>query len=294
MRPIRGLGRNQKAYDHFCKETDMPMMVISIAWLPVLIIPLVANLSPGANETITAIDYVIWALFVVEYSVRLYLVPRRWDFVKHHVVDLIVIAVPPLRPLRVLRLLRLLRLVKVAAIVIEALRRMRSILSHKSFHFVLLTAAILVFAIAAVVLGFERHTPHSEIHDYPDALWWAMSTVTTVGYGDKVPVTATGRGLAVVLMLVGIGLVGVLTATIASFFVEQRTKESTNELTEIREELRLIREHLVRANGAEPLAASQPFAERIISGSATSTLTPDQTPPGPSAQPISEQPSTAP
>ena len=272
MRPIGGLGRNQEAYDRFCNETDMPMMVISVAWLPVLIIPLVANLSPGANETITAIDYAIWALFVVEYFVRLYLVPRRWDFVKHHVVDLIVIAVPPLRPIRVLRLLRLLRLVKVAAIVVEALLRMRTILSHKSFHFVLLTAAVLVFAISAVVLGFERHAPHSEIHDYPDALWWAMSTVTTVGYGDKVPVTATGRGLAVVLMLVGIGLVGVLTATIASFFVEQRTRESTDELTQIREELRLIREHLVRANGAAPLAASPPFAERI------SESAPDQRP----------------
>jgi voltage-gated potassium channel len=272
MRPIGGLGRNQEAYDRFCKETDMPMMVISVAWLPVLIIPLVANLSRGANETITAIDYAIWALFVVEYFVRLYLVPRRWDFVKHHIVDLVVIAVPPLRPLRFLRLLRLLRLVKVAAIVIEALRRMRAILSHKSFHFVILTAAVLVFAIAALVLGFERHAPHSTIHDYPDALWWAMSTVTTVGYGDKVPVTATARGLAVVLMLVGIGLVGVLTATIASFFVEQRTKESTDQLTEIREELRLIREHLVGANGAAPLAASPPFAERI------SESAPDQQP----------------
>lgn len=224
-------------------------MVISVAWLPVLIIPLVVHLSPSANEAITSIDYAIWGLFVVEYLIRLYLVPKRWHFVTHHIVDLVVIAVPPLRPLRVLRLLRLLRLVKVAAIVSEALRRLRAVLTHKGFHFVLLTAVILVFAISAVVLGLERHAPHSTIHDYPDALWWAATTVTTVGYGDKVPVTPMGRTLAVVLMVVGIGLVGILTATVASFFVEQQTDKAKDELAEIRDELRMVRELLSGTNG---------------------------------------------
>lgn len=225
-------------------------MVISVLWLPVLIIPLVSHPAGSVNETLNAIDLTVWALFVVEYLVRLYLVPRRWHFVTHHILDLVVIVVPPLRPLRALRILRILRLVKVAAIVATALRRTRDILTHKGFHFVLLSVTILVFAIAAVVLGLERNAPHSNIHDYPDALWWAMSTVTTVGYGDRVPVTSGGRGLAIVLMLVGIGLVGVLTATVASFFVQQRTDEAQHELAEIRDELRLLREHIIGT--AEP------------------------------------------
>jgi voltage-gated potassium channel len=224
------------------------MMIISVAWLPVLIIPLVAQLSPPASEVITSIDYAIWGVFVVEYFVRLYLVPKRLHFVTHHIVDLVVIAIPPLRPLRALRLLRLLRLVKVGAIVIEALRRLRAVLTHRGFHFVLLTALILVFAISAVVLALERHAPHSTIHDYPDVLWWAATTVTTVGYGDKVPVTPTGRTLAVVLMVAGIGLVGVLTATVASFFIEQQSEKGKGELEEIRDELRMLREMLSGTN----------------------------------------------
>ncbi|HXA31156.1 MAG TPA: ion channel [Acidimicrobiales bacterium] len=231
------------------------MMIVSVAWLPVLIIPLVVQLSLPVSEIITSIDYVIWGVFVIEYFVRLYLVPKRWHFVTHHIVDLVVIAIPPLRPLRALRLLRLLRLVKVGAIVIEALRRLRSVLTHKGFHFVLLTALILVFAISAVVLALERHAPHSSIHDYPDALWWAATTVTTVGYGDKVPVTPTGRTLAVVLMVAGIGLVGILTATVASFFIEQQSEKGKGELGEIRDELRMLREILSGTNGTDRRSA---------------------------------------
>lgn len=79
-------------------------------------------------------------------------------------------------------------------------------------------------------LAFERHIAGSTIHNYPEALWWAIVTVTTVGYGDTYPVTAAGRGVAVVLMLVGIGLIGVLTATIASFFVQENADEEKHEL----------------------------------------------------------------
>ncbi len=75
---------------------------------------------------------------------------------------------------------------------------------------------------AALELSFENGARGSTIHNYGDALWWAIVTVTTVGYGDKYPVTAGGRGVAVVLMLVGIGLIGVLTATVASYFVEEK------------------------------------------------------------------------
>jgi voltage-gated potassium channel len=77
-------------------------------------------------------------------------------------------------------------------------------------------------------VAFEVHAKGSNIHGFADALWWAVVTVTTVGYGDKFPVTAAGRGVAVVLMLVGIGLIGVLTATVSSFFVsEQRSNTDT-------------------------------------------------------------------
>jgi voltage-gated potassium channel len=74
-----------------------------------------------------------------------------------------------------------------------------------------------------LVLLFEEKAKGSNIHSYPDALWWAIVTVTTVGYGDRYPVSAGGRAVAVVLMLVGLGLIGVLTATVASVFVKEHT-----------------------------------------------------------------------
>ena len=200
----------------------MPLVVLAVLWLPVLVVPLIAKLSTPVEDALTTIDYIVWAAFVVEYLVKLYLAPSRRHFVRMHVLDLIVIAVPFLRPLRATRLLRLLRLVRVGVVLAEVVRRARAILTHRGLHYVLLTVVILVLVGAGMVLGFEHNASGSNIHDYGDALWWSVVTVTTVGYGDRFPITAGGRGVAVVLMLVGIGLVGVLTATVASYFVEQR------------------------------------------------------------------------
>jgi voltage-gated potassium channel len=86
-----------------------------------------------------------------------------------------------------------------------------------------------LFLGAWLVLLFEENAKGSNIHTYPDALWWAIVTVTTVGYGDRYPVSAGGRAVAVVLMLVGIGLIGVLTATVASVFIKEHTDANKEE-----------------------------------------------------------------
>src|ERR1039458_3871867 len=137
-----------------------------------------------------------------------------------------------LRPLRALRLLRILNLGRVGVVLANALRRSKQLMTHRGIHFVLLAVVLIVFACAGLILSFETHAKGSNIHSFADALWWAVVTVTTVGYGDRYPVTAGGRGIAVVLMLVGIGLIGVLTATVTSFFVENQADASTAELTE--------------------------------------------------------------
>lgn len=204
--------------------------MVAIAWLPVLIIPLVTHPSTPVADGLDAIDYTVWALFVVEYLVKLYLAPSRRRLVRTHLLDLLVILIPFLRPLRIARVLRLLRLVRVAAVLARALGRARSILTHKGLNFVLLAVILIVFAGAAAELAFEAHEPASNIRDFGAAISWAVVTVTTVGYGDRFPVGAAGRGVAVVLMLVGIGLVGAVTAAVASYFVEQRQDDQTAEL----------------------------------------------------------------
>jgi voltage-gated potassium channel len=246
-----GLGRSQDAYDRFSAAVELPLTVLSLLWLPVLIVPLVVRLSAGVAGTFNGIDYFIWALFVVEYLTKLYLAPSRRRFVTRHLLDLAVVALPVLRPLRALRLLRLVNVGRAGTVLTNALRRTRSVLTHRGLHFVLVAVAGIIFVSAALELGFEHQAPGSTIHNYGDALWWAIVTVTTVGYGDKYPVTAGGRGVAVVLMLVGIGLIGILTATVASYFVEEKADQDKAELNERLDRIeRLLAQVLARTGQA--------------------------------------------
>lgn len=224
---MRSLARDQEAFDRFSAAVELPLTILALLWLPVLVLPYVMHLSPEVTDTFEAIDYFVWAAFVVEYLTKLYLVPTRKVWFRHNLLSLAVIALPMLRPLRAARLLRLLNLGRVGVVLANALRRSKEMLTHKGLHFVLLTVLVIIFVCAGLVLSFESHAKGSNIHSFSDALWWAVVTVTTVGYGDKFPVTAGGRGVAVVLMIVGIGLIGVLTATVASYFVEQSNDEDT-------------------------------------------------------------------
>ena len=228
--PVRGLAKNPVAFERYVAATDVPLLVLAVLWLPVLILPWVMTLSPDVAESFTAIDYMVWAAFAVDYMIRIYLAPNRKHFFTHNLVDLIVVIVPFLRPLRALRVVRVLELGRVVAIATEALQRARNILTHRGLHYVLLAVLVIMLVCSWLVLLFERHAHGATIRNFPDALWWSIVTVTTVGYGDTYPVTGAGRGVAVVLMLVGIGLIGVLTATVASFFVRQDTDDERDEL----------------------------------------------------------------
>jgi voltage-gated potassium channel len=121
--------------------------------------------------------------------------------------------------------LRLLRLTLLAGVAAKGLRETRNILRHRGLNWVLLIVLVLNLIAAAMVLEFERGNPDANIDSYPDALWWAVTTITTVGYGDRFPMSPAGRGVAVVLMIAGIAMFGVITATIAAYFVEQKAEE---------------------------------------------------------------------
>ena len=105
--------------------------------------------------------------------------------------------------------------------VIFSLRLARVMFRRGHLNRFLLTAALLVLNCAIIVYLFERHAPHSSIHTLGEALWWALVTVTTVGYGDYTPVTPPGRVTAVFIMLVGLLTLAVVTAQVASSFVAQ-------------------------------------------------------------------------
>jgi voltage-gated potassium channel len=238
---IQRLGRNQEAYDKFAQAVEVPLMVVTILWLPVLIVPLVRPVHGSVAQTLAVIDYMVWALFALEYVVKLFLAPNRWKFVRTHILDLLIVAVPFFRPLRIGRLARLARLGRVGMVAGRAIGRGKSVLTHKGLHFVLLAVGIIVLACAALVTVAERNAPGSNIHNLGQGLWWAVVTVATVGYGDRYPVTPFGQGLAVFLMLAGIGLLGVLTATFASYFVGQDLDMAKSDQDDLRQELAVAR-----------------------------------------------------
>jgi voltage-gated potassium channel len=218
------LQNRQEAFDRFSRLVDGPMMVLALAMIPLLLVPLVMRLSPEVEQAFLMADYVIWAAFVIEYGVKLYLSPKRGQFVRRNVPDLVIIVVPFLRPLRLVRsvrLLRLLRLSRVVAFAVEGLAEVRAVLTRRGLSYALLIVVVICFAGAGLVWEFERAVEGSNIKSFTDALWWSATTITTVGYGDRFPTTPAGRGVAVVLMVAGIALFGVLAATIAAYFVEK-------------------------------------------------------------------------
>jgi voltage-gated potassium channel len=101
----------------------------------------------------------------------------------------------------------------------------KDVLTRHKLHYTLLVATVVTIGAGLVVAELERGASEGNIDSVPDGLWWAVSTVTTVGYGDAFPTTATGRAFAVVLMLVGVGLLGLLAASLASFLIDRDEEE---------------------------------------------------------------------
>jgi voltage-gated potassium channel len=208
-------------------------MVLAVVMVPLLVVPLIVELSPGVERAFLAVDYLIWSVFAFEYAVKLYLAPDRGRFFRRNIPDLVIVVVPMLRPLRVLRsarLLRLLRLARLGAFILEGLSEVRPVLARRGVNYVLLIAIAVIIGAAALIYEFERGVEGSNIASFADALWWAATTITTVGYGDRFPVTAAGRGVAVALMVAGIAVFGVITASVAAYFVEHDTEPQADEI----------------------------------------------------------------
>jgi voltage-gated potassium channel len=249
---LQTTGKSDAALRRFERLVDIPMMVLSVIFLVVLVMPVLdTHLSHGWRDFISAADIAIWIVFAAEYLIRLVLAPYKLRFIWKHPLDLVIVAVPVLRPLRLARLAR------VGALAGVVSRRSRGRLHVEVAVQVVLVAAIIVFVGAVGIFDVERNVPGSNIRTFPDALWWAATTVTTVGYGDKFPVTGQGRLIGIAVMITGIAVLGVVTASVAGWFVdnlqtiEREEAKSFGEaerldarLTEVLERLARIEAHL--------------------------------------------------
>ena len=202
----------------------------TLALIPVLIIEADAT-SDTWQAVATVANWVIWAIFLAELTAVLVFAPRKGAALRAHWLDvaIVVLTVPLMgKALAWLRLARLLRLARFVVIVARALQAERRLTSGDSLR----VAAILTVTAIVVAGAAESAVSAGEFPQLWDGIWWAVVTVTTVGYGDLYPTTVQGRLIGIVLMFVGIGFLSILTAAIASRFVREERSDENKELME--------------------------------------------------------------
>ncbi|MFJ9903027.1 potassium channel family protein [Streptomyces sp. NPDC101152] len=203
--------------DRWEQRTELPLAFASLAFLASYAVRVLApGLRDPLQDLALAVLLASWVLFAVNYAVLWRLSGQGLSFVRKHPLDALVVILPLLRPLRVVK-------------VYEAVQR-----RHGKPRLALHARVIWYSGIATVLLGFagalavyqqERGAPGASMKTFGDALWWTCATLTTVGYGDIVPVTPTGRSIAVVMMAIGLALLGAVTGTFASWLLQVFARE---------------------------------------------------------------------
>ena len=223
------------------------MLIAALLVIPVIVVEQ-SDVGELWRTIAGVLNWAIWIAFAVELVVMLAVVPDKWRWLRSHPLEVVIVLLTPpflpsslqaLRALRVLRLLRLLRLAQVA---------------RRTFSLDGLRYAAILAALTAVGGGYAYSAAESAQEPAPsvwDGVWWAVTTMTTVGYGDEYPVTTLGRIYALVLMLVGIGFIAILTGAIAERFLASQVEEAVEEVAQAEpsgaehlDELREIRSKL--------------------------------------------------
>lgn len=202
-------------YDAYAQRTDGVLLALGFVFLVLWTLGTVAvNLPPPVPVLLGTLNALIWFAFVVDIVVRVTIARSSWRFILRHPLDILAVLYPPLRPLKIL------------AVFTNGSKVLQGRGAVNATRAVVLSASLLIWIAAVAILGAERGVSGSNISNFGDALWWAVVTTTTVGYGDFYPVTLTGRIVSGALMVLGISLIGVVTASVAAWFVRLTTAES--------------------------------------------------------------------
>lgn len=199
------------------RRCEVPLILLALAFLVAYAWPVLdPRLDPDWRALLAVLSWTVWIAFATDFAIRLYLADQRSDYALRHWYDVALITLPMLRPFRLLRLVALARILD---------RSVASTLAGRALVYVSGVAAGAVFLGALAVLDAERDASGANLTSFGDAIWWACTTVTTVGYGDHFPVTAEGRAVAVVLMVIGMAVMGAVTAAVATALMTRAEQE---------------------------------------------------------------------
>ena len=194
------------------------LTVLALAFLVAFSYPAFVDPVPNSTQTLlNIVQWVSWIAFATDLIYGLINAKSKKQYLKKHPLEVAAVLLPFLRPLR------LMRVISFGGLAIQKVAIGRQFaITIKVF-----LASIFVAYISAVQITItERAVEGSNIKNFGDGIWWAITTVTTVGYGDRYPTTLEGRFIAVALMIMGISLMGVITASVAAWFVKMGQEDS--------------------------------------------------------------------
>jgi voltage-gated potassium channel len=198
------------------KTVEWPLMAAAVVFLLAYAVQIIAHLEESSSAIAEVVLWVTWALFAIDYIVRLTITEHRRRWFSRHLLDLAIVILPMLRPLRLMRFLTIIAIIQ---------RGAGNRLRGRVVVYTVGATALTILLASLAVLDAEQGQGGT-IQTFGDALGWAVVTITTVGYGDVAPITPLGRGVAFALMIGGIALIGVVTATLASWIVQRVSDES--------------------------------------------------------------------
>lgn len=221
------------------------LVVLSLLVIIALLVDAVVPVPKEVSTIVQALDLAACALFFIDFCIRFARSPNKRHFMRWGWIDLLA-CVPNIDLLRVGRMVRVLRIIRLLRGVRVGHRLLSIFLQNKpksALSSVLLTTLLLITFSSISILMVETDQ-EANIKTAEDAIWWSITTITTVGYGDRYPVSTEGRVIAMVLMISGVGLFGTLSGIVASLFLGAQSAENENELAEVLTRLRSIESKL--------------------------------------------------
>lgn len=231
---------------------ETPMVVLGFVWLAIL----VTELLVGDHAALRFAGALIWGVFIIDFFLRLVLAPARLRYLRSNWITAIALLIPAFRVLRIGRVVQALRAargIQLARLVTSLNRGMRALgqtMERRGAGYVVALTAVVIAAGAAGMYAFEGVGNGGGLRSYPESLWWTAMLLTTIG-SEYWPVTPEGRALALLLSVYALGVLGYITATLASFFVGRDAESGAGEvagaaaLAELRDEIAALRREVM-------------------------------------------------
>lgn len=207
---------------------ELPMIAVTVLLIPVMAIPVLFQLSPLLQKIFHWADLGLWSLFYGELFLKLAVSRNYIQTIRRNWFLVLILIVPALRLFRLVRLarlLRILRLLRLHSLVNRFKEETRKVVY--SFEYITVTFGLIVIIAAFAVWHVEKSNGGA-VSSFGDAMWWAIMTVTTVGYGDVVPSTDEGKIVASFLAVLGIVLFMLIVAKVTSLFVRSSIDHNQN------------------------------------------------------------------